>query len=169
MNSDGGDDYTDVPADMFAEGETEAVLAPVFVGFRMEAELIRSLLEANDIPAVVFGMGGFTFGAEDAGPNERVMVRSDDLERARATIRDANLGEDGMVEMDEEDAQLIDELHREHEPAPDLDYEDPDASWTDPQDVEVLAGGSDWGPRIVGLIGVAALVIAIIVIVMQAN
>lgn len=168
MGSDEGDDYSEVPADMFEEGETEAVLAPIFVGHRMEAEVIRSLLEANDIPAVVFGSGGFTYGAEDVGPSERVMVRSDHIESARAAIRDANLGEDGMVEPDEDDIEMINELHDEGEQGLDFD-EEVDESWTDPHEVEVLAGGSDWGPRIVGLIGVAALAIAAIVIVMRST
>ncbi len=164
MTFEGDDEYTDVPGEMFAEGEDEAVLAPVFVGHRMEAELVRSLLEANNIPATVFGSGGFAYGAENAGPNERVMVRSDHVEVALEAIRNANLGEDGVVEPTQGDMEAIGVDEDEEW---EFDDEDNDDAYADSTGVELLAQGSDWGPRIVGLIGVAALVIAVIVLLLN--
>ncbi len=165
-----GDDDNDVLAEIFGDDEDEVALAPVFVGHRMEAELIRSLLEANDIPAAVFGSGGLVYGANDPGPTDRVMVRSDHVQRALETIRHADVSEDGIVEPTAEDEEVI-VGHYEEEDDDDDDYgfedEDEDEEWDDATHVEVLAERSDWGPRIVGLIGIAALVIAILVIVAQ--
>lgn len=153
MTYEGDDGSVDIPADMFDEDD-EAVLAPVFVGHRMEAELIRSLLEASDIPAVVFGIGGFPFGAEDAGPNERVMVRSDHVAPALEAIRSAEITDGDIVQPTEDDLEI-------------LVGEDFDEEHDDREPVEVLARGSDWGPRIVGLLGLVALAVAILVIVAQ--
>lgn len=163
MTFEGDEDNTQVPSEMFAEGDDEAVLAPVFVGHRMEAELIRSLLEANDIPAVVFGSGGLLYGAEDAGPTDRVMVRSDHVDIALQAIRDTDLAEDGVVEPDEDDFEVIEGADVD-ETGFEFEDEDTESEWSE---VEILAERSDWGPRIVGLIGVAALVVAILVIVLQ--
>ena len=160
-----GESSVDLPAEMFDEGQ--AVLAPVFIGHRMEAELIRSLLEANDIPAVVFGTGGFAFGAEDTGPNERVMVRSDHVEAALDAIRSAE--PDGeIVSPTAEDIEVMVDGDDYAETGVDLlDADEMDE--TDAEDVEVLAQGSDWGPRIVGLVGVAALGITAFVLISKAT
>jgi len=140
-------------------------LVPIFVGHRMEAELVRSLLEANDIPARVFGSGGFAYGAEDAGPNERVMVRSDHVEIALAAIREANLDEEGLIEPTDEDEDLFaEETEYGFQEEDDMSYES-----QDPTDVDVLAQGSDWGLRVVGLVGLVALLVAIAVLVSQAR
>lgn len=158
MTYEGDDGSVDIPADMFDEDD-EAVLAPVFVGHRMEAELIRSLLEASDIPAVVFGIGGFPFGAEDAGPNERVMVRSDHVAPALEAIRSAEISDGEIVQPTEDDLEIL--------VGEDLDDDFEDQDFDGRESVEVLAGGSDWGPRIVGLLGLVALAVAILVIVAQ--
>lgn len=162
------DESVDVPAEMFDEDE-RAVLAPVFHGHRMEAEIIRSLLESNDIPAVIFGTGGFAFGAEDTGPNERVMVRASDVEAALETIRSTDLSGGELVIPDDDDIEvMVDEDYADESGfgTSDEDYADEESEW-ESEDVEVLAGGSDWGPRLAGLLGVIALAVAIIVIVVR--
>ena len=164
MTFEGDDEAVEIPEEMLG-GDDEAVLAPVFVGHRMEAELIRSLLEANEIPAVVFGSGGFAYGAEDVGPNERVMVRSDQVDAALEAIRTADVPTGEVIEPTEDDLELVAEEGYE---IADEEAEDDAAGWGEP-DVEVLAGGSDWGPRIVGLVGVAALIVAAVVLISKAS
>ena len=152
---DDEDGSVDIPVEMFDDDE-KAVLAPVFVGGHMEAELIRSMLEAHDIPAVVFG-SGHTTGLEEVPFGDRVMVRAMDVEAALETIRSAEVGEGEIVTPDSDDIEImVDEDFQESETADDYDLEN--------EDVPVLAGTSDWGPRIAGLIGIAALVTTAIVI-----
>jgi hypothetical protein len=162
----GGDNEPVKVPDEILGADDEAVLGPIFVGHRMEAELVRSLLEANGIPAVIFGTGGFAFGAEDAGPNERVMVRSDHVTAALEAIRSADVPEGELVQPDADDFQLV--IGEDYLDTDEYD-EDDDAPWDFSQDADVLAQGSDWGPRIVGLVGVAALVAVIVVIVVNAT
>ena len=144
---------------MTFEGDDSNLVA-IFTGHRMEAELIRSLLESNEIPAAVFGEGTYTFGADNVSPTERVMVRADHVDAARAAIEEAGvLDDDGSVDLGEE--------------ADDVDdgFED-DEEWDETgegAEVEQLAGTSDWGPRLVGLLGVAALIVAVVVIVMKST
>ena len=153
-----GDDSVDIPAEMY-NSEDEAVLAPVFVGHRMEAELIRSLLEANDIPAVVFGEGSYAFGADNVSLNERVMVRSDHVAAALDAMREAEITEGEIVQPTADDLEvMVDEDYVE------VDEEGEPIDWTDADEFELLANQSDWGPRIIGIVGIAALVIAAIVI-----
>lgn len=179
MSSD-DDDFVEIPEEMFDEDADETVLSPVFVGHRMEAELVRSLLESSDIPAVVFGEGAYAFGADSVSLTQRVMVRSDHFEAAINAIREADITEGEIIEeVDDTDGEEffvhdIDETEgdRDDEPAVSetrAHIEDrPIAQEYDPDQVPVLAAGSDWGPRIAGLIGVAALVTTIIVIVQKA-
>ena len=165
MTFEGDDESVDVPVEMFDEDE-KAVLAPVFQGNRMEAEIVRSLLESGGIPAVVFGTGGFAFGAEDVGPNERVMVRASDVESALQTIESTDLSDAGVIDPDDDDIEIV--VGESYSETSEEAYWD-ESSDLDPDDVPVLASGSDWGTRIVGLIGVAALAVTIIVIVAKAN
>lgn len=151
------DDSVEIPAEMY-NSEDEAVLAPVFVGHRMEAELIRSLLEASEIPAVVFGESGYAFGADNVSLNERVMVRSDQVSAALEAMREAEITEGEIVQPTADDLEvMVDEDYVDEE-------EDDQPDWEDPAEFEVLAQGSDWGPRIIGIVGIAALVITAIVI-----
>ena len=157
MTFEGDDESVDIPVEMF-DDEEKAVLAPVFGGEHMEAELIRAMLEANDIPAVVFG-SGHTTGFEEVPFGDRVMVRAMDVEAALETIRSAEVGDGEIVTPDSDDIEImVDEDYEESETAEDPSYE------YDAEDVPVLAGTSDWGPRIAGLIGLAALAITIIVL-----
>ena len=156
----------DLPAEMF-DDDDQAVLAPVFIGHRMEAELVRSLLEANEIPAVIFGTGGFAFGAEDTGPNERVMVRSDHVEAALDAIRSAE-PDGAIVSPTAEDIEvMVDDDFADIDIG--TDYADGDIDAASPDDVDVLAQGSDWGPRIVGLVGIAALAVTAFVLISKAT
>ncbi|MBW3595555.1 MAG: DUF2007 domain-containing protein [Actinobacteria bacterium] len=151
MGFEGDDEYDDVPTGMLDDEDDDTALVPVFIGHRMQAELVRSLLEANDIPAVVFGSGGFTYGADNVGVDDRVMVRRAHVADALETIRNADVaGDEGAIVDPDAD-----------------DVEDQTSDWEDDTEVEVLAGGSDWGPRIVGLIALAAFAIAILVILAQ--
>ena len=165
MTFEGDDESVDIPVEMFDEDE-KAVLAPVFQGNRMEAEIIRSLLDSNGIPAVVFGTGGYAFGAEDVGPNERVMVRASDVETALQTIASTDLSEEGLIEPDADDIEVMVEDDYDETSAEPGYWDEEEA---DPADVPVLASGSDWGTRIVGLVGVAAIAVTIIVIVSKAT
>ncbi len=156
---------------MTFEGDDNAVLAPVFFGHRMEAELIRSVLEANDIPSVIFGSGGYTFGSDHVSPDDRVMVRSDQVEAALDVIRTTDLEGGEIVEPTEDDYEVMADADAGDETAGltfDEDDED-DEEWVDPTQVEIFAESSDWGIRIVGLIGVAALIVAIVVLVTRAG
>ena len=169
MSSEDGDSV-EIPAEMFDENADEIVLSPVFVGHRTEAELVRSLLESSDIPAVIFGEGAYAFGADNVSFTERVMVRSDHFEAALEVIRDAEITEGEIIEeVDDTDSEEliayeIDETEAERDDLPAASGVNEMAEDYDPDEVPVLAGGSDWGPRVVGLVGVAALVAAIIVI-----
>lgn len=133
------------------DDDRDAVLAPVFTGLRMEAELVRSLLESNGIPAVVFGSGGYAYGADNIGTEDRVMVRADHVAAALQAISEADIEGEVVVPTEDDYEMMVDE------------------SYEDPTGVEVLAQGSDWGPRLVGIVGVAALVIAAIVILQAAT
>jgi hypothetical protein len=154
------DDSVEIPAEMYGS-EDEAVLAPVFVGHRMEAELIRSLLEAHEIPAVVFGEGAYAFGSDNVSPSERVMVRSDHVAAALEAIRQAEPTEGEIVQPTADDLEVM--VGEDYE----VDEDGERIDWRDAAEFELLANQSDWGPRIVGLVGVAALVAAIIVIVVK--
>lgn len=146
---------------MTLEGDDPNLVA-VFTGHRMEAELIRSLLESNEIPAAIFGEGAYAFGADNVSTTERVMVRTDHLEAARAAIQEAGvLDEDGSVDVSADDGfKYADEEDEEG------DDWDETGEAIDPQP---LAHGSDWGPRLVGLLGVAALAVTVVVLVMKAS
>jgi hypothetical protein len=145
----------------------EANLVAVFTGHRMEAELIRSLLESNEIPATVFGEGAYAFGSDNVSTTERVMVRADHLDAARAAIEEAGvLDDDGSVDLDTELDETDDGFTFAEE---EDEYEDDMGDTGVPADLEPLAEGSDWGPRIVGLVGVAALAAAVIVIVLKST
>ena len=159
-----GDDSVEIPAGMYdSDSDDEAVLAPVFVGHRMEAELIRSLLEANGIPAVVFGESGYAFGSDNVSLNERVMVRSDHVEAALETIRTADVPTGEVIEPTEDDLEvMVDEDYEVDEDGERID-------WTDAEEFELLADQSDWGPRIAGLIGVAALIVTAVVLISKAT
>jgi hypothetical protein len=147
---------------MTFEGDDSNLVA-VFTGHRMEAELIRSLLESNEIPAAVFGEGAYAFGSDNVSTTERVMVQAGHLEAARAAIQEAGvLDEDGSVEVDEE--SLTDDGFTFEE--------DDDEEWDETGegvDLQPLAEGSDWGPRIVGLVGIGALVVAALVILLKST
>lgn len=139
----------------------DANLVAVFTGHRMEAELIRSLLESNEIPATVFGEGAYAFGSDNVSTTERVMVRADHLDAARAAIEEAGvLDDDGSVDMNDP-TTTDDGFTFEDE---DDEYDDEMGDTGDPAELQPLAEGSDWGPRIIGIVGIAALVIAAIVI-----
>lgn len=165
MTFEGDDEPVKVPDEILG-ADDEAVLGPVFIGHRMEAELVRSLLEANDIPAVIFGESGYAFGSDNVSLNERVMVRSDHVTAALEAIRSADVSEGELVQPDVDDFQVV--IGEDYLDTEEYD-EDDDAPWDFSQDPEVLAQGSDWGPRIVGLIGVAALIAVIVVIVMKST
>jgi hypothetical protein len=144
----------------------DANLVAVFTGHRMEAELIRSLLESNEIPAAVFGEGAYAFGSDNVSTTERVMVRVDHLDAARAAIEEAGvLDDDGSVNLDDETVTDDGFTFEEDED----EYDDEMGDTGDPADLQPLAEGSDWGPRIVGLVGVAALVVAVVVIVLKST
>ena len=144
----------------------DANLVAVFTGHRMEAELIRSLLESNEIPAAVFGEGAYAFGSDNVSTTERVMVRADHVDAARAAIEEAGvLDDDGSVDMSDP-TTTDDGFPFEDE---DDEYDDEMGDTGDPADQQPLAEGSDWGPRIVGLVGVAALAVAVIVIVLKST
>jgi Putative prokaryotic signal transducing protein len=146
---------------MTFEGD-EPNLVAVFTGHRMEAELIRSLLESNDIPAAVFGEGAYAFGSDNVSTTERVMVRTDHLEAARAAIQEAGIvDEHGSAEI-EQGTVTDDGFSFE-------DEEEEEDETGEGDELEVLAQGSDWGPRLVGFLGIAALVIAAIVILRAAT
>ena len=149
---------------MTFEGDDSNLVA-IFTGHRMEAELIRSLLESNEIPAAVFGEGTYSFGADNVSPTERVMVRADHVDAARAAIEEAGvLDDDGSVDLGEE-ADDVDAGFED-------DGFDDDDEWAETgegAEIEQLAGTSDWGPRLVGLLGFAALVVAVVVIVMKST
>lgn len=156
------DDSVEIPAEMY-NSEDEAVLAPVFVGHRMEAELIRSLLEASEIPAVVFGESGYAFGSDNVSLNERVMVRSDHVAAALAAMREAEITEGEIVQPTADDLEVM--VDEDYE----VDEEGERIDWTDADEFELLANQSDWGPRIIGLVGVAALVTTVVVLVMKST
>ena len=129
----------------------------------MEAELIRSLLESNDIPAAVFGEGTYAFGSDNISTTERVMVRTDHFEAARAAIKDAGVSDEGGFEEIDDGAVTDDGSSFEDEEEEEWD------GTGEGDDLEVLAQGSDWGPRLVGMVGIAALIVAAIVILRAAT
>ena len=156
-----GDDSVEIPSAMYdSDSDRDAVLAPVFTGVRIEAELVRSLLESNGIPAVVFGSGGYAYGADNIGTEDRVMVRSDHVAEALQAISEADIEGEMVVPTEDDYEVMVDE---------DYDDESEEPGYEDPAAVEVLAQGSDWGPRLVGIVGVAALVVAAIVILRAAT
>lgn len=165
MTFEGDDEPVKVPDEILG-ADDEAVLGPIFVGHRMEAELIRSLLEANGIPAVIFGESGYAFGSDNVSLNERVMVRSDHVTTALELIRSADVPDGELVQPDVDDFQVV--VGEDYLDTDEYD-EDDDAPWDLSQEPDVLAQGSDWGPRIVGLVGVAALAVAAIVIVLKST
>lgn len=159
-----GDDPVEIPAGMYdSDSDADAVLAPIFVGNRMQAELIRSLLEASDIPAVVFGESGYAFGSDNVSVNERVMVRSDQVEAALETIRTADVSTGEVIEPTEDDFEVMVDADY------DVDEDGERIDWTDAEEFELLADRSDWGPRIAGLIGVAALIVTAVVLISKAT
>ena len=154
------EDPVQIPYEMF-DDEEQAVLAPVFTAGSMEAEIVRSMLEANGIPAVVFGTGYYELENSPA-VGHRVMVRERDIPAALQVLSSAELAEGEIVEPDEDDLEVL----------VDADYADDDEEYEigyGAEDVEVLAGGSDWGTRVVGVIGILALAIAVAVLIAQAE
>lgn len=154
----------ELPVEMY-EGD-EATLAPVFAGERMEAEIVRSLLEANDIPAVVFGRGYYEL--EGATGGDRVMVRADHVEAALQVLGSSELRGGEVVSPDSDDiAVMVDESYPEEDA--DEAWDLPDEEWTPPEQVDVLATRSDGGPRVAALLGLLVLGIVIAVVLLQAD
>jgi hypothetical protein len=79
-------------------------LVPVYGADRIQADVVRSVLEGSGIPAVVAREGyaeayPLTVGAIGEG---RVMVREEDRERAMEVIQTALQGETELEDSDEE-------------------------------------------------------------------
>ena len=165
------DESIELPEEMF-DGDEKAVLAPVFAGGYMESEIVRSLLESHDIPAVVFG-AGYSGLEENVAMGDRVMVRAMDVKAALEVIHSAEIGEGDILQPDPDDIEvMVDENYEEPVGATTAEWEDSaetDASGWDEPEVEVLAGRSDWGPRIAGLVGLAALIAVVVVLIAQAD
>ena len=104
------------------------------------------------------------------------MVRQADVAAALEVLQSTELDGGEVVHPDADDiAVLVDANYPaeaepeeaifsfDEEPSADETYED------DGTDVEVLARSSDWGPRVVGIVGVAALAAAIAILIAQAD
>src|SRR5918999_5124375 len=147
-------DRGDGPAD---SADLEPELAEAYSGSRVDAELIRSVLEGSGVECALWGTGSTYLPETGAKLNRvRVMVRPSDLDRAHEVIDAAGVGDLDLRA--EDDWEPPDTVIGESDTAI---GEPAAADWEDDPDDELVGGpwySRPWGQVVMGLIALLVVV-----------